>query len=235
MKRLPTIVYIALSAVVLSGGCAPTQKVMLNPDFWQERDHTIGIALVAFPRGMVQNFGSGSGLIYEAQIARESGPLSALLKRTHPGNFTRIQGLFAEKLKTKGFKVIEIEDRIERDRISGRADKKEYSSIVLKSGVDRFILLQLGGFGVSCIFMGTKPHPNLKTQVQAQVIGEMIDVKSNKVLWRNKFSEGSFRRYVDAKCTEPDDYSIIIDAIRDEIDKGVVCLYEDFFGEKLGP
>ena len=197
MNRMPNIVYAAFLVVVLFNGCAPTQKVMLNPNFWQERDHTIGVALVAFPLGMVQNFGSGSGLIYEAKIARVSTPLASRLKRTYPGNFTQIQRLFAEKLKTKGFKVIEIKDRINRDRMSGRADKNDYRLSISKSEVDRIILLQLSGFGVSCIFIGTEPHPNLKAQVQTQVMGEMFDVRSNKVLWRNKFSEGSFKRYID--------------------------------------
>jgi hypothetical protein len=63
----------------------------------------------------------------------------------------------------------------------------------------------------------------------------MIDVKSNEVLWRNKFSEGTFDSDVVAKCTEPDDFPMIIDAIRGEIDKGVVYLYEDFFGERPSP
>jgi hypothetical protein len=232
MKRLPSIVYAALSAAVLFGGCAPTQKMTLRPNFWQERDHPIGVALVAFPRGNVQNFGSGSGLFYEAKLSSASAPLEYSLKKTYPGNFTRIQKLFTEKLKSKGLKVIEIDDRITRDRASGRADKKEYISIALKFEVDRLILLDLNRFWASCIYSGTYPQ---MTKANAQVVGEMIDVKSNEVLWRNKFSEGTFDSDVVAKCTEPDDFPMIIDAIRGEIDKGVVYLYEDFFGERPSP
>jgi len=235
MKRLPTIVYFALSAVVLLGACAPTQKVMISPNFWQESDHTVGVALVAFPQGRVANFGSGSGLVYEAKIASASAPIKYRLKYTYPANFIGVQSLFAEKLKTKGFKVIKIDHILKRDRMSWRADSKEISTVALDYRVDYLIVLQLSDFGVSCIYMGYQPHPQLPAQVQIQVIGEMIDVKSNKVMWRNKFSEGSFTRYVAAKCTEPDDCPTIIDALNGEIDKGVIYLYEDFFGEKPGP
>ena len=240
MKRLLAFVFFVVSTMVLLSGCAATKRVTVSPSFWQHKDQAIGVALVEIPRGNLKNFGSSIGnlaqqLKEQDRMATATAALRHRLRRTYPRNFARIQDLFVEKLKAAGFKVIKIEEKINLGELpkgklaSSEYPPKDYRPVGRKAAVDRLIVLQLSGFEVSCLFMGTYPQG---TQINVQVRGEMIDVKFNKLLWRTQFAEGSFRRAVVGKCTEPADFPSIISSIMEDINKGVIFLYENFFGEK---
>ncbi|HUT72305.1 MAG TPA: hypothetical protein VMW89_16665 [Desulfatiglandales bacterium] len=173
----------------------------------------------------------------EARMASATAALESRLRGTYPGNFARVQGLFAEKLQAAGFTVVKLGDKVNLKHLpkgklsSSEYPQHDYRPVGQRAGVDRLIVLQLTGFGTACLFMGTYPQG---TQVKIQVRGEMIDVKTNKLLWRTEFAKGSFSRAVEGKCTDPADFPTIVEAVKQDVDKAVRFLYEDFFGERPG-
>ena len=242
MKNRIAGVFLVLLGTLMVGSCATTKSLTVSPAFWKQRDKTIGIALVQFPRGSVQNFGSSLGNLAQqlkdgARMESATAALKSRLRRTYPGNFARVQGLFAEKLQAAGFTVVKIGDKVNLKHLpkgklaSLEYPQHDYRPVGLRAGVDRLIVLQLTGFGTACLFMGTYPQG---TQVKVQVRGEMIDVKTNKLLWRTEFAKGSFSRAVEGKCTDPADFPTIFEAVKQDVDRAVRFLYEDFFGEKPG-
>lgn len=224
MNKYLAFVLFALGGMVLFNGCATTERVTLSPDFLHQKDQTIGVALVEISGRKVLNFSAMTGLRAEAEMARATNPLQQYLWRTYPRNFPRIQGLFVEKLKLEGFKVIQVKEIIKlKDLPTGKVATSEYG---LKAGVDRLLAFKFG-YHVDCIFLGTTLSQG--TKIDLGVTGEMLDVKSNRLLWR-KYSKGGSD--VVAKCIEPSDFPIIMNAIEKEIDKVAIDLYESFFGEK---
>jgi len=99
------------------GSCATTKALTVSPAFWKQKDKTIGIAVAQFPRGSVQNFGSSMAnlaqqLKDEARMASATAALESRLWRTYPGNFARVQDLFAEKVQVAGFRVVKTGDKV---------------------------------------------------------------------------------------------------------------------------
>ena len=242
MKNRIAVVFLVLLGTLMVGSCATTKSLTVSPAFWKQKDKAIGIALVQFPRGSVQNFGSSMGnlaqqLKDEARMASATAALESQLRRTYPGNFARVQDLFAEKLQATGFKVVKIGDKVNLKHLpkgklsSSEYPQHDYRPVGQRAGVDRLIVLQLTGFGTACLFTGTYPQG---TQVKVQVRGEMIDVETDKLFWRTEFAKGSFSRAVEGKCTDPADFPTIHEAVKQDVDKAVRFLYEDFFGERPG-
>ena len=235
-------------------GCASLEPIPLNPQFWHQQGKRVGVVLAAYPPGetivnvdTINGFAGARQFIYGGMLQSpnhdyepmryaEVRPLREAVEKLNAGEFSKVQELFVESLKEKGFDAFKVERAIvEKDLPhfkdgmgNGRYENRDFRKLGESSGADYIIVIKLGSYGPSCHFID---FYNDYVEVRAQAQAELIDVKTNVILWKTGYSEGDFRKPVDATTYRPDQIPIIIDAQKKLLSDAAVSLYKDFFSK----
>ena len=235
-------------------GCASLKPIPLNPQFWHQQGKRVGVVLAAYPPGetivnvdTINRFAGARQYIYGGMLQSpnhdyepmryaEVRPLREAVDKLNAGEFSKVQGLFVESLKEKGFDAFKVEHAIvEKDLPhfkdgmgNGRYENRDFRELGGSSGADYIIVIKLGSYGPSCHFID---FYNDYVEVRAQAQAELIDAKTNLILWKTGYSEGDFRKPVDATTYGPDQIPIIIDAQKKLLSDAAVSLYKDFFSK----
>jgi len=241
-------------ALVFLAGCASLRPVPLDPGFWQrEQGRRVGVALLAFPQGetlidaprrtpffIPSSRYSFGGMPwndeyddYPLRLA-ETRPLRQAVERLDAREFSRAQDLFVEGLKAKGFAAFKIEEPVEKKQLPRFKDGgdeapyegKDYRELGKASNADYLVLVELVRYGPYCHYIDLY-NDYLEVQVHARAV--MLDAGTNRILWRTGWSQGDFRRAVDAAPYRPDKTPAVIDAQKALLGDAAASLARELF------
>lgn len=185
MKKL----YALLLLVLMLTGCASVQQpVALHSDFWQQREHTIGIAVVQPNKPGATMLGA-QGLLDIAINQANAKSLITYLEGVQIPRLHEVAKDFGEQLQARGFKVKMIEKPLDMEKIakfSGSSSKDvSYASRDFRSfkaeGMDRLIVISVNRVGTTRGYYGFMPLG--PPQADIAITGQMVNLDSNQILW----------------------------------------------------
>jgi hypothetical protein len=189
MKRI--ILALCAGASVLLGGCAvPYKPIELEQSFWQERQVVIGVVSSAVPP-VEAHMAGAQGLL---DIAINKGNASKMvdqMKKLSVERVTVIPANFADGLGRRGFKVMKLDpiDPAKLPEFKPAANPELYASRDFQSlkekGLDRVLFVNVQRIGTIRSYQGFIPLG--APRAVFGVTGQLIDVKTNKLLWHNRY------------------------------------------------
>ena len=226
-------------------GCS--NKILLKSDFWQKKETAkIGVAMQKYPVCRIPNEAAGPGLLGAlAATAIENGinhSMNAQLAKFDLSEFSNTKTQFSSKLTAAGFNTKIIESIFDIDVYKnfhsnpGNTQEaffeKDIRSLSEKENIDYLILISIGGCGA------TKEVGFMKMSLNAffHPIGQLIDLKTNKVLWRTDFPPEQNSSPVQGKINSwsgaPADFTELTKALNTAMEIAQKNLTDDFFASK---
>lgn len=242
------VVFISLAFLFLSG-CSVHRSVNLDPQFWNEQGKRVGVALFVLPHaettegvtpayvyGNISVLAQGQPLwngdmAYEPLRLADMKPLQQAAQKEDPEVFYRIQDLFVEGFRERGFDAFKIDQPIVKKDIpneeaedkAGPLDGRDFRNIGKFQAADYLMVIELVSFGPYCHYIYAY---NDHMSVDALVRAELIDARTNRVLWREI---RSFNRPVKASCSNQDHIPIITRALRTLLSDAALLIPHYFF------
>jgi hypothetical protein len=240
MTQRRRIALAALGAALFTSACAPT-KLTVKPEFWQDREARIGVALAPRPEAGAHKVGA-QGLLDMAINAGMASDLKAHLRKVDMGEFDAIRDRFVEELQKRGMNVValpgvidpaaypkraedapQLENAYERDLAALRAEKK----------VDALILLQVRRYGTIRSYYGFIPLS--APQGFFEVRGQMVDLETGVLVWQSQIPEKQATVPAAGDWDQPPDYPNLTAALRSAMASGSEFLWKEFFDAAPAP
>jgi hypothetical protein len=245
-----------VSLLVFLTGCASLKPIPLEEGFWQEKGKRVGVVLITFPpadvliRTTPQPLGFGGRLnpfnsnmsdyseyTDAPLIMAETRSLHDASKELTAEEFSAIQDIFVQGLKDKGFSAFAAVNRIDEDTLpffkGGLRDavyeNRDFRNFGKSVKADYIVVIHLKNYGIICRYIDLN---NYDVEVYADVNALMIEVATNKVLWRTGMAEGAFTRTVNATCSRPDHTPIILDGLKALLGEAAKGIAGHFFSPK---
>jgi hypothetical protein len=152
-------------------------------------------------------------------LMAESRPLREASGRLDAREFASVQSLFVQGLKERGFSAFALEQSVDEGGLerfrNGPGDavyaSRDYRDLGRAAGADYLIVAGIERYGTTCRSFGMDDY---EVEVYADVRAQMIEVATNRVVWRTGPLGGHFVRIVDASCARPDQTPAILDGLR---------------------
>lgn len=240
-----------LIIILLAAGCASLKPVPMEPDFWHQRDKRVGIVLRQYPPAELVvdvstiNMFAGQrqyiygGILnspevdYEPLRYSEMQALREAVARMTPEAFFHAREYFSKGLVERGFDAFNlVKPLVVKDlpRFEGGGegsfetrDFREYGG---SAHADYILLIDLVRYGPYVHYLDLV---NDYMEVRAETRAELLDAKTNRVLWRTGYKEGDHRRAVKASVSRPDQIPAVIDAQNDLLNEAARALSREFF------
>ncbi|HVN72149.1 MAG TPA: hypothetical protein VMU10_09025 [Desulfomonilia bacterium] len=253
MKRKLLVISLSLM-VILLGGCASLKPIPLDRQFWQKHEgDRVGVVLFPYPPAetIVNVSDTGpytrvSQYIYGGTLQSpdmDSAPrfteemrIQQAAQQLDVREFSRLQGLFVKGLNERGFNAFKVGQPGNTKAIptfKGVQDKDTYESRDFRAfgkaqGADYLVLIELTSYGPACNYIDLNSY---SAEVRAHARAELLDVSTNRILWRTGWSQGEFQKTVNASCSVPEQIPVIMDAQKRLLDDAADALSRDFFLE----
>ncbi len=251
MRICTGIAVLCFLSLWLLQGCASNEAMPVAGEFWQDRRPALGVALTTAPSPEVRlrtMYSSGMRtprillgpidgdrdneelIMVEADQMR----LERFLRESDIQGLSAARDLFVQRLSAAGFSVARIQEDIDLEQVpdyepqSKAYAKKDYRGVMPARGLDRIIVLQVRFSGVYCHYTG---RTNDLTEAAVTVRGEMVDLKTNRLLWRSSDTEGTIRKSVACSCESPADKACILDELNGLFEDAADVLADDFFAD----
>lgn len=223
-----------VGAALLGSACAPS-RITVKPEFWQDRQSRIGVALAPRAEAGAHKVGA-QGLLDMAINAGMASELKAHLNTVDVSEFDRIRDRFAQELGKRGMNVVvlplnvdptkypewgedppKIENLYERNLAALRTEQK----------LDAIVLLQVRRYGTIRSYYGFIPLGAPAGFFEAK--GQMIDLKTNALLWQTQTTEQQATVPAVGEWDQPPSYPNLTAALRTAIGNGNEFLWKEFF------
>lgn len=233
MKKLNYLIVLSLTIFFIS--CAQKQ-INLNPTFWDQKEKTIGVAIINPPVAKPYRAG-GEGLIDVAINNAITKELSNYLKTLTPNNFVNITDDFVNELKKRGIVAKKI-DTINLD------DFKKEKTIDLrtlkdKNNIDTLIIFDINYWGTNRIYsLGVIPMEAPKSYFVASSYmldlkdTNPVNLKTKNPLWRYLSSAKSTRFATNGEWDQPPTYPNLTKTLDKNIEVVKNEIFENFFNKK---
>jgi hypothetical protein len=230
------------------GGCAVHKSITLDPHFWQQQGKRVGVYLLAFPLAKATEFATptyifgnvsplaqgeplwNNDMDYEPLRLSDMRPLQQASQEQGAEEFSRVQDLFVEGLRGRGFTAFKVQPPMTKKYLptfkggkEGPYEKRDYRGLGKTRNADYLIVIELVRYGPYCHYIYAY---NDHMEVQVQVRAEMLDMRDNRILW--KMGE-NFHRPVDASCSDRDQIPIITDALKNLLADAAQSVPRSFF------
>ena len=103
---------------------------------------------------------------------------------------------------------------------------KDYRRIPGVEALDLLVILNVQRYGVYCYYLDSH---NIFTDVNVELAGEMVDLKTNRLLWRSPFRPGRVKRASSCRCTDPGRYPVMADELGSALVEAAAGVADDFF------
>ena len=248
MKRHVILVFVVI--LIFTSGCASMRAVPLERSFWQDKGKRVGIAMALLPKPELDVQVTTTAMILGrsflqtddhqfgdyAVIMHETDGLRKAFDNIEAECFDNVRRLFIQELGTQGFDAFRVDQPVDVQtlpRFNGGSDAlhacRDYRDVGTSAGADYLIVFDIRRYGAVCRYIDLN---NYGVDVFVEPAAEMIDVSSNRVVWRTGAGYGSLSRLVDASCDRPDHIPIILDSLHDALDVAGQDLVKDFFSGK---
>lgn len=190
MRRLTA----SIGLLSLLGACATAPQVQMKSDFWSQTDRSVVVALARLPDTAAHKAGP-QGLLDVAINNAMADELSKALKNiTLDRSYGQARGEVVNRLQEKGITSSPSDKMIDAaslpDFSSVDASRsyapKDFRAMKADLGADRLLLFTVLAVGTQRSYYGFVPISNPVAILRAR--GEMIDLQTNEVLWREDTS-----------------------------------------------
>ncbi|MBN2297445.1 MAG: hypothetical protein JXM72_02565 [Deltaproteobacteria bacterium] len=249
MRACTKVAVLVAAFLLFLQGCASNTAMPVTDEFWQDPRPVVGVALTTVPKPQVRLrtmyssgmrvprilFGPDEGdrdneerIITEADQMR----LERLLRGGGVHDLSQAQNLFVQRLSAQEFsavaipKSIDLEDLPDYKPETNGYARRDFRGVLQGRGLDRLIVLQVRWNGVYCHYMG---RTNDLTEAAVTVTGKMIDLATNRLLWRTSDKDGTIRKTIECTCESPADTESILEELNALFDDAADLLTADFF------
>jgi hypothetical protein len=249
MKRYLLFVLPGLLVTAILISCAANKGVPVDQQFWDDRGAAVGIARSSLPDPEV-TIKLGSTTIsrkertytmsrryqqdfdQEPMFLRDQRDLWHYLNAQEGKQWSKIVDVMAQRLEAHGYRTVRIEEQIDLKQMpeyvpgeSGYAGK-DYRKIPGVQGLDLLVILNVQGYGVYCYYLDSH---NIYTDVNVELAGWMVDLKTNRLVWRSPFRPGRIKRTVSCTCDDPGSYPQVIEELGSALGEAAGNVADDFF------
>ncbi len=235
MRRSPVVLLSFLALVLLLSGCVTSPYVQMKQEFWTQTDRSIGVAVAKLPDATTHKVGQ-QGLLDMAINQAMADQLSKYLKTVDLSNYGKVSGEAATRMQAKGLKVVEVASPVDvaalKDFTSEDSSRvyaqKDFRPLKQQLGVDRLVLLTVTAAGTQRSYYGfvptSKPIALMATR------GEIIDLGTNEILWRQVSSNTT---PIDDPWDQPPNYPNVGVAVQKVVLMARRSLIDSLFGTSL--
>lgn len=230
----------ALGAALLATACAPS-RLTVKPEFWQDRQARIGIALTPRPEAAAHRVGA-QGLLDIAINEGMTAGLRSHLRQVDVGPFDLIRDRFVEELKKRGLNAVSLSGYLDPSAYPTRAENaakvenpynRDLAALRADQKLDVLVLLQVRRYGTIRPYYGFVPLGS--PQALFEVMGQMVDLRTGGLLWQIRMPEQQATVPVSGEWDDPPDYPNLTAALRAAIAKGGEFLWSDFMNGEPAP
>lgn len=218
--------------VVVTQGCANVAPdVSLQSSYWQNKNQKVAVANTRFdaPDYYISGY---HGLLDVARTVSKNSELIEYLKNTDIKWYDNLSHEFKTELDKKGIVAKVYADKInlkDFNKVKGKLQRKseyDFSPLLDKVKARQLLLVELKSVGVEREYHGPIPKSDLKTMCKLE--GRLVDLQSNKVLWRK-----NVHTYLplgkNKILKQPLDYQNISDNLSKTVKTASTELLGDFF------
>ncbi len=243
---------ILIPVLLCPGGCSSVRPIPLDPHFWQQQGKKIGVVLLTPPPAETTRLAPQTGafnpsapfalnnepwledMAAEPLRLAEMKPLQKAVLKLDAREFYLVQDLFVNGLRRRGFSAFKVEQPVVESLLPrfggwdmGRSyEETDFRGLGKSFGADYLVVVHLVRYGPYCHYVHAY---NDRMAVEAQVHAELIDAKTNRILWRTGGKRYDFSSPVNASCGNEEDIPVISEALRDLLGNAAQTLSRDFF------
>jgi hypothetical protein len=235
MKFLIRLLALLSIAVVAAGCVTTTPNFSARPDFWQQQNAVIGVAIAELPKPTAYKAGS-QGLLDVAINNAAGGTLEQHLNTLDISRIEKLSDRIATYLTGRGFKIKQIKEpiklealnKIEQNNASGGQGSyiasRDFTSLKAKYEVDKLVLVTVSRVGTIRNYYGFIPlgAPAGISNLQ----GQAINLKNNGLEWNQSVSQ--IVPSADANWDQPPDFPGLTKAVHSAFDQTRDLLYNNF-------
>ena len=218
--------------VVLAVGCAPA-RIALKPTFWEQGPRKLGVAMTLPPPLSAHRAGA-QGLLDVAINTAAAGSLEAHLKTLEAPRLDDTAGQFVEKLAARGVEARRLDEPIILETFHpfqagsfGNYLERDLRPLGKGEGIDALILLRVEQCGTLRNYYGFIPLGDPAGYCTCR--GELIDLKTNEVLWRAATPVEVATVKVEGKWEQPPDFPNLTGAVKQATERAPQFLLAEFF------
>lgn len=241
-----------IPVLLFPASCSTVRPIPLDPQFWQQQGKKIGVVLLTLPPAETTKLAPITGTFdTTAPLALNNQPwiedmtaeplrladmetLQKAVLKLDAKEFSLVQELFVNGLRARGFAAFKADQPVLRScfpkfgnrDVRGLYEKTDFRDLARTYGADYLIVVDLVRYGPYCHYVHTY---NDHMAVEARVCAELIDAKTNRILWRTGGKKYDFSRPVNATCGNEDDIPAISEALRSLLEDAAKALSRDFF------
>lgn len=228
MKKLGLV----LVLLGVLSGCATTSKpVSLAPEFWENKQQSLGVAVAK--RELPDATMTGSqGLLDYAINRGNAKQLIEFLNKLELSNLDKLPDSFLEQLNARGFSAKKIDTPIDVVKLSKASQKstdtKQYAEYDFgqykNAGIDRLLLITVERVGTTRNYYGFMPtNP---PQADLSIKGQLIDLNTHELLWNTSVVQNS---PIPEPWDQPTTFENVGGAVKKNLDQGVEKFEQSFF------
>lgn len=214
MKKL--LVISALATTVFLTGCATEQNIPLADNFWQHSKQKVAIAKTTAPTPQLYQTGN-EGLLDVAINNAVNHKLNNYLSHADTSWYPALPANFAQGLKQRHMSASLLDSEL-------NPDQDNYKNLVGRIDSDTLLVIKLQALGVKRNYYSFIPTG--APQAFCQLKGELINVNTNKVLWRYK---ASISEAIQGPWDQPPNYPNMTKAINVAVNSARQELLDSFF------
>ncbi len=187
------VLSVVLVGSVLLAGCSSGQNVALKQSFWSENAQQPVVVALAQPPNAELDLSGPRTLVGRVSSRATTIRFSNYLKKHASSNLSMVQSEFVDKLQANGIPAKRYAGVIPLKKLGKyNGDDKiyadlDYKPVAIQLGNDRLLLLSINKFGAKRNYVVVVPTDNPVAFCDAE--GRLIDLKTNKILWRYTVSK----------------------------------------------
>ncbi len=249
MKRYLIFILFGVLGTGILGACAANRGLTVDERFWEDKGAKVGIVLASLPDPDVtiktwsttmskRDQTHTMSRRYQQDFDKEPAILKDQRELWHYLNSHEVAGLSSAtdimgiRLEAHGYRPVRIEGQVDPEQLrdytpetSGYADK-DYRDIPGVRGLDLLIILNVKKYGSYCYYVDGL---NIYTDVIVELAGEMVDLRTNRLMWRSPFMPGRLKRTVSCMCEDAGTYPQILEELGGALDESAARIADDFF------
>lgn len=224
-----------LMILVALVGCATVSKpVSLTPDFWENKQQSIGVAVIKSAPPNATMTGSQGLLDYAINLGNAKQLITFLNKMELP-NLAKLPDDFLAQLTARGFKAKKLEevDNTKLSKFSGKStETKQYSEYDYKkykdNGVDKLLLISIERVGTTRNYYGF--IPTNAPQADLAIKGQLIDLNTHELLWNTTVINNS---PIPEPWDQSPSFTNVGNSVKSNSDQGIEKLEQSFFTDPV--
>jgi hypothetical protein len=221
-----------LTVALLAGACA--SSIPLNSSFWNRKGETVTVGLATLPDAHAHRV--GSEMLLDLAINKAMAEkLDSKMRQVAPTLLGTVSDDFVKQLHERGFVATKAGDPLAVDsfeKFKGPSGESRYFDRDIRPlaktlGADMLLLITVRRYGTLRNYYGFIPLGAPKALFDVR--GQMIDLKTNQLLWEKSTSDDEATVAVNGEWSEPPDYPNLVTALQAAVPKSMDHLERRFF------